>query len=93
MVDPILKNGDPTFNAEFTHKVVKAALRNFENIYLKENKFIGGDQPCIGDLIGFYDITMLEVLDYDFSSYPKIVRWITEMRKIDGVQKADSKFL
>jgi hypothetical protein len=26
---PILKSGDPTFNSEWTYKVVKAALRNF----------------------------------------------------------------
>lgn len=31
---PLLGFGDPTFNEEFTVKVVKAALRNFQKIYL-----------------------------------------------------------
>jgi glutathione S-transferase len=90
---PILKTGDPTFNEAYTEKVVKAALRNFQAIYLKDTKFIGGEKPSIGDLIAFYDITMLELLDFDYSPYPKIIAWVAEMRKIDGVQKADEKFL
>ena len=81
--------GDPTFNKEITYKIVKDALKNFERIYLKDKRFIGGDKACIGDLIAFYDVTMLEVLDYDFSPYPTIKKWLSEMRKIGGVQKAD----
>jgi len=73
VLHPILKTGDPTFNADWTYKVVKAALRNFQNIYLKDSNYVGGEQPCIGDLIAFYDITMLEVLDFDFGPYQKIV--------------------
>ena len=69
------------------HNVAK----NFEQIYLK-GRFLGGDAPCIADLIAFYDITMLEVLDYDYSKNPKIVKWIGEMRKIKEVQQADAKF-
>ncbi len=56
---PILKFGDPTFNSEHTYKVVKSALRNFEKIYLKEQSFLGVDNPNIGDIIAFHDITML----------------------------------
>lgn len=59
---------------------------------MKDNKFVGGDKPCIADLVAFYDITMLEVLDFDYNKYPKIINWIGEMRKIDGVVKADEKF-
>lgn len=72
--------------------MVKASLRDFESIYLGDRKFVGGERPCIGDLIAFYDITMLEVLDYDFSGFPLVQQWIAEMRKIDGVRKADEKF-
>lgn len=83
---PITKTGDPTFNSEWTYKVVKASLKNFEQIYLKDNKFLGGENPCIGDLIAFFDITMLEALEFDFSAYPKILKWIGEMKKIAEVQ-------
>ena len=54
-----LKKGDPTFNKEFTFKVVKSALRNLQDIYLGEKKFIGGEHPCIADLIAIYDVAML----------------------------------
>ena len=88
---PIVKTGDPTFNKEWTYKVVNIALKNFQEIYLK-GKFVGGDSPCIGDLIAFYDITMLEVLDFDFKKYNTIVRWLGDMRKIKEVVQADVKF-
>lgn len=35
---------------------------------------------------------MLEMLDFDYSKYPKIVKWIAEMRKIEGVNKANEKY-
>lgn len=69
--------------------MVRAALRDFESIYLKGKSFIGGDRVCIGDLIAFYDITMLELLDFDYSAYPEIVRWVALMRTIPAVTKAD----
>jgi glutathione S-transferase len=56
---PILKQGDPTFNEKYTRKVVAASLRNFESIYLKDNRYLGGENPSIADLIAFYDITMM----------------------------------
>ena len=89
---PILKTGDPTFDEKHAYRTVRSALRNFEAIYLQDKKFVGGDQPCIADLVAFFDITMLEVLDFDYSNYPKIIRWIGEMRKLEGVRKADEKF-
>ena len=59
---------------------------------MKDNKFVGGELACIGDLVAFYDITMLEVLDIDLSGYSKITRWIGEMRAIKEVTQADAKF-
>lgn len=53
---------------------------------------MGGDHPCIGDLVAFYDITMLDIVDYDFKKNPLIVKWIAEMRKIKEVVEADVKF-
>ena len=64
---PILKTGDPTFDEKHTYRTVRSALRNFEGIYLQDKKFIGGDKPCIADLVAFFDITMLEVLDFDYA--------------------------
>jgi len=43
---------------------------------LKDKKYVGGDLPCVADLTAFYDITMLEVLDFDYSPFPKIQKWI-----------------
>ena len=83
---PVLKKGDPTFNKEWTYRQVRASLRNFQDIYLKDSQFVGGDQPCIGDLIAIYDVAMLEVLEFDYSKFPKIVKWMEEMRKIDAVR-------
>ena len=32
---------------------------------------------------------MLELVDFDYSPYPAIVRWLGEMRKIEGVNRAN----
>jgi glutathione S-transferase len=88
----LLKFGDPTFNSEFTYKVVKSSLRNFEKLYLKDQDFVGGSKPNIGDLIAFHDITMLEVLDFDYTPYTKIQKWVARMRKESYIQKANEKF-
>jgi hypothetical protein len=42
--------------------------------------------PCLGDLTAFFEVTMLEAIDFDFSSYPKISGWVSEMRKIGGIR-------
>jgi glutathione S-transferase len=89
---PILKFGDPTFNEAFTYKVVKAALRNFEKIYLRELNFLGEEKPNIADLIAFHDITMLEVLDFDYVPFPKIQKWVARMRQLPYIQKANEQF-
>lgn len=36
---------------------------------------------------------MVELLDYDFTPFPKIVRWVAEMRKIKEINQADEKFM
>jgi glutathione S-transferase len=71
---------------------VNSALRNFERLYLKDLKFLGGDRPNIGDLIAFHDITMLEVLDFNYTPYVKIRRWVEEMRKFEYIRQANEKF-
>jgi hypothetical protein len=35
---------------------------------------------------------MLEMLDFDYSKYPAILKWFAEMRKIEGVNKANENF-
>lgn len=73
---PIVKFGDPTFNEGFTIKVVNSALRNFEKLYLQDRKFLGGEQPNIADLIAFHDITMPELIDFNYAPYAKINAWV-----------------
>jgi glutathione S-transferase len=86
---PIVKFGDPTFNSEHTYKVVKSALRNFEKIYLCDQSFLGGENPNIGDLIAFHDITMLEVLEFDYTPFTKIQKWVARMKQFPYIQKAN----
>ena len=75
LFNPILKTGDPTFEEGNTRKVIASSLNFFEKVYLK-GKFIGGDKPCIADLAAFYEVTMLELLDFDYSPYPTLLKWI-----------------
>ena len=89
---PIIGTGDPSFNEKNARKAVESSLRHLEKVYLTGRAFIGGDKPCIGDLSAFYDVTMLEVLEWDYSPYPLIAKWVTEMRKFEGVVKADEVF-
>ena len=87
-----LKAGDPTFNKDFAYRVVNSALRNLQNIYLKDTPYINGTEPSIADLIAIYDVAMLEVLEFDYSKYPKVIEWMQRVKKIKEVQEADSEF-
>lgn len=89
---PILGKVDPTFNREIYTKAVEKALNNFASIYLKEKNFLGGEQPNIGDLIAFHDITMLELLKFDFSAYPSIEAWLARLRKEEYIVKANERY-
>ena len=47
----------------------------------------------MADLIAFFDISMLEVLDYDFSRLSGIEMWMERMKKIPEVGKANEVFV
>ena len=63
-----------------------------EQIYLQKKNFIGGDEPSIADLIAFFDVTMLECTDFDYSPFPVIQAWVKRMKAIPAVVKANERF-
>ena len=50
------------------------------------------DAQNIADLIAFHDITMLETLDFDYTPFPKIQKWVARMRQEPYIQKANEQF-
>jgi glutathione S-transferase len=62
-------------------------FRFFEKFWLKESLFIGGmTLPSIADLSAFCEIIQLQIIQYDFSPYPKISAWIQKMISIPEIQ-------
>jgi glutathione S-transferase len=53
---------------------------------------LGGENPNIGDLIAFHDITMLEVLDFDYTPYVHIQKWVARLKEFPYIKKANEQF-
>ncbi|XP_076369105.1 glutathione S-transferase 1-like [Tachypleus tridentatus] len=58
----------------------KTALGYLEK-YLEKSSYVAGDQLTLADISIMASLSMMEVLDYDFSNYPKITAWISNMKQ------------
>jgi len=77
--------------AEGEGKAVGLVLKRIEDFFLKDNKFIFGDEMTIADLAACCEVTQLRMINFDFSSYPVLQKWMERcfenqaMKDVHGV--------
>ena len=55
-----------------------------DHIIGPDKPYLCGDQLTIADYFGACLLTLGEVVRYDFSPYPNVVRWLGNMKKLPG---------
>lgn len=77
--------------SETTQQRAKATLTNalqaLETGWLKESRFLVGDQPTLADFAAYVEIGQLQpqfTNVYDLEPFPSVRRWLADMTLIDG---------
>ena len=61
-----------------------------ENYFLKDRKFIGGDEICIADLQAMTEFTQFWMMHLDpGEGYPRISQWMKEVQAAVGQEAFD----
>lgn len=60
-------------------KGVAYVLKTIEGVFLKDNKYLCGDEMTIADLSAFCELTQLRMINYDFSGYAVLSKWLERM--------------
>ena len=81
------------FNPEEEKKYLTYVLKMFENVWLKDRKYIASsDKPTIADLSACCELIQLELINFDFTPYPKLKEWKDRIMEIEEMNKAHSVF-
>ena len=85
-------NGE-IIDVELSRKKLLRMFQLFENIWLKNDLFIGGlPAPSIADLSAFCEIIQLELINFDFTPHKKIHLWMNKMFSIPEIQETHKIF-
>jgi glutathione S-transferase len=57
-----------------------------------ERDFVCGDQISLADYLGVAHVTLAELIGFDFSPWPNVVRWIAKMKARPGWAAANAGF-
>ena len=64
---------------EFGKKEVGFHLDTLEKHYLSERKFLCGNKPCFADSWVSTVLSLLELVQFDLQSWPKVKAWMAAM--------------
>jgi glutathione S-transferase len=90
-VAPILIGGTPNPDKlKDLEGVQKRSKDMLENYFLKDKKFIGGDEICIADLQAVCEFTQFWMVHIDpCEGYPRITQWIKDVQAAIGQEIFD----
>lgn len=92
-VTPIFPKGHfDSYDLEEERKVVTRSLKLIENVWLKENKFLGGKEISIADISAAAQIISLITFKWKFEEYPKMKDWLERVMGIEEMKKAHEGF-
>ena len=60
--------------------------------YIKGNQYLCGDEITIADYFASGPVTLGELVGCDFSKYPNVARWISNMKKLPNWGKINEVF-
>lgn len=63
-------------------KEMKAAIHGLDTFWLENTKFLAGEEVSIADLSAACELEQLSVINYDFSPFPHVSRWLKDMESL-----------
>jgi hypothetical protein len=88
VIGPSIGKKIPEQTIKDGEKLLNFSLKLLNNHFLSSGNFLcGRNSPSIADLFAYEEISQLFVMNYDFSSYDNITKWINEMKNIQQYEK------
>ncbi len=56
------------------------------------NSFVCGNEPTLADFMGACYVTLGDVIRLDYSAYPNVTRWLTNMKSLPYWEKTNEPF-
>ncbi|EGC30870.1 hypothetical protein DICPUDRAFT_157335 [Dictyostelium purpureum] len=69
------------------------ALHQIETVFLKDKKFIAGNEVTIADFSCYNELNELLLIKFDFAPYKVITEWMKRMEQIEGYKESNAAFL
>jgi glutathione S-transferase len=76
----------------FGSKGVARWLTVLDRHMIGSNAFVCGDDITVADYLGIAHVTLAELIGFDFSPWPNVVRWIATMKARPGWAGANAGF-
>lgn len=80
-------------NQPLNYVELSQSLSDLENLWLSENKFLVGNEPTFADLTAtclIMQIVGLQIYKLDEVKFPKVVRWLENVRQIHNPEFDDA---
>jgi len=76
-----------TPDAEASEQLTKA-LDTFDG-YLQGKTYLVGSSPTLADFACLSTVTFLELMDYDFSKWSNVTKWIAKCKELPYFEEAN----
>lgn len=77
---------------EEKRKLMMYSLKMIDELFLKENKFLGGDEISIADLSAACEISQVLLINVDLSGYKNLSEWFKKVMSIKEVHDSHQIF-
>jgi len=81
--------------ARLFRNILENALRLINEFWLRDDKYVGNlDKPSYADLQMYCELKNLEIIDFDFSKWPRVLNFMKKMERLphhDEVHKVFNK--
>ena len=82
----------PEVDLEFGRNGTRRWLTVLDRHMLAGRPYVCGDQITLADYLGVAHVTVAELIDFDFSPWPNVARWIARMKARPGWAAANAGF-
>lgn len=79
-------------NLEESRKMMMYSLKMIDQFFLKDSKYIGGEEISIADLSAACEIAQVLLMDVDLSVFKKLSSWFQLVMAIPDVEKSHQVF-
>nr|XP_036672750.1 uncharacterized protein LOC108018356 [Drosophila suzukii] len=76
---PLYQTGKPGSDEDF--KKIETSFE-YLNIFLEGQDYVAGDQLTVADIAILSTVSTFDIVDFDLSKYPNVVRWYANAKKV-----------